>query len=190
MGLPSEIREEILETHDTPHDLLLKWLPKVEGAFSNMNMQTKWADFIDKFDDTVIYGLEMCSDALSRQRPERTISNDDRTNILETINDLISDLDNQKFPPKLKVLIYEHLRLIRNAIEEYEIRGIDAIKGEVHKVIGSVVLDPTPWDDTKDTKFGKNFWEAMNKLVILTAAYGGLSVIGTDVVHLLSHLNQ
>ena len=53
--------------------LYLKEIPVVHRAFEKLNLQASFSGFIDQITDTVIYGVDFCSDLLSKQFPEKTI---------------------------------------------------------------------------------------------------------------------
>ncbi len=51
----------------------LKWLPKVQRGFSNINLNAALSTFISPIDEAALDGLDFCSDLLSRRMPERIL---------------------------------------------------------------------------------------------------------------------
>lgn len=72
MALPLQIREKIYNIDNIDPKTYLKWLPRVENSFNMLNFQVPWKTFINNFDGTVMYGMEVCADLLSRRNPDKT----------------------------------------------------------------------------------------------------------------------
>lgn len=93
LSLPSSIKEAMSYVDDIDRDIYLRWLPRVETSFSILNFQMAWRKFIERFDGEIMYGIEICSDRLSRERPEKIADEKLLSNLLEKVNQLLSELD-------------------------------------------------------------------------------------------------
>ena len=185
MALPVSIKENIEQLDDVDNALLLKWMPKVENAFSMLNFQTPWKSFISIMDEAVIYGIEICADTLSRKLPEDTVKEDDLSKLLVEADDLIEKLSSTNIDRELHDYIFENLLDIKNAIEEYRIRGIKPLKDKVHSTLGELYLTPEIYHKNQSDPIGKKFMKIMGGLAILVTVSNGCIQIGKDIVSLI-----
>jgi hypothetical protein len=186
MALPEAIRSELEQVENINHALHLKWLPSVETSFSIHNLNMQWKQFIDRFNPETIYGLEVCGDVLSRNRPEKTVDHDSARGLLNDIRDLITELAEIQLPEDLHSFLYEHLKIVKDALEEYKIKGMKPLEAEVERLTGAVARNPEFWIRTKETDFGERFWNAMGKLAIVTTIVAGQLQIGQEVFSVMS----
>ena len=164
MALPSSIKEAMSHIDDIDHNMYLRWLPQVESSFSTLNFDMQWKNFIGRFDGEIMYGIEICSDRLSRERPEKTVNEEHLASLSEKVNELLSELDRTELSGNAWLYIHDHLVRVKEAIEEYRIRGIKPLESALHEVVGSVVLSPEIYQESQRTQKGKRFWEIMGKL--------------------------
>lgn len=186
MALPDLIRSEIEQLDHVNHDLHLKWLPKVEASFSVLNFQLQWKHFIERFDGEIIYGIQICADALSRQRPEKVAQPELLQSLLKQVVELLDEVPNAELPPDLRNFIYEHLSLVRNAVEEYKIRGIKPLETEVERLTGVISLSPWLWSRSHQSEVGRRFWKVMGNLAVVTTIVVGQIQIGKEVFDIFS----
>lgn len=185
LSLPSSVKEAMSYIDDLDHNVYLRWLSRVETSFSILNFQMAWKQFIERFDGEIMYGIEICSDRLSRERPEKTADETSRANLLEKVNELLADLDNTELDANVWFYIYDHLIKIKEAIEEYKIRGIKPLETVFEQTIGGVVLSPELYQNSQKTPSGKRFWEVMGYLAIVVTITASSIQIGKDVVSIL-----
>jgi len=185
LSLPSSVKEAMSYIEDLDHNIYLRWLSSVEASFSILNFQMQWKQFITRFDGEVMYGIEICSDRLSRERPEKTADENNLENLLEKVNELLTELDGTDLDANVWFYIYDHLIKIKEAIEEYKIRGIKPLEAVFEQTIGGLVLTPEIYQKSKDTNSGKRFWEVMGYLAIVVTITASSIQIGKDVVSLL-----
>ena len=186
MALPGAIKGEIEQLDNINHQLHLKWLPSVEKSFGILNLQIQWKQFIERFNAETIFGLEVCDDALGRNRPEKVADPGSLESLLKDVNALIADLKEDELSPDLRDFIFEHLTLVKNAVEEYKIRGIRPLEAEVERLTGAVARNPQVWIRTRETDLGKRFWHVMGNLAIATTIVVGQLQIGHEVFDALS----
>ena len=185
MALPSQIREQFEELNNLDKKIYLKWLPSVEASFSILNFQMPWKQFIERFDGSVIYGMEICSDLLSRERPEKVAEEDLLSELKNAVDELISKSNSEEIEIDLRKILYGHLLRIKLAIEEYQIRGIVPLEEEFHTVLGEVVLNPDIYKESKRSGFGRKFWDTMGKLALVVTVTVGAIQIGHETISLL-----
>ena len=185
MAILSAIRENVSNTKGIDPDIFLKWLPRAEASFGILNFQMQWEQFITRFDREVMYGLEVCSDVLSRQYPEKTISESSLTELKTEVEELLNILKSADIPNDLKQFIVERLLAVKSVLEEYVILGSVPIEKEVQSVIGALVIDQTIYKRACATPEGKRFWGVIRKILLVTQIAMGAIQIGTDVISFL-----
>lgn len=190
LSLPSKIRTEISQIKDVNGSVYLKWLPTVERSFRSINFDAPWQQFIDIIDEAAIYGMEVCSELLSRMTPEKVIDIGSMDTLKVQIDELLSSLNEHDLDLDIKKFIYDHLTKIKFAIEEYRINGTVPLEGAFHSVLGALVITPEIYTKTKDTDIGKGFWGVMGKLALLVTITVGAIQIGKDTIDLIPHIKE
>lgn len=190
LSLPSKIRTEISQIKDVNEGVYLKWLPTVERSFNSLNFDAPWQQFIDIIDEAAIYGMEVCSELLSRMSPEKIIDMNSMDTLKSQIDELLSSLDDQDIDLGIKKFIYEHLTKIKFAIEEYKINGTVPLEDEFHSVLGCIVTNPGIYSNSKETEAGKGFWGVMGKLAVLVTITVGAIQIGQDTIDLIPYIKE
>ena len=185
MALPSSIKEAMSYIDDIDHSIYLRWLSQVESSFSILNFDMQWKNFIDKFNGEIMYGIEICSDRLSRERPEKTANEELLASLSEKVNELLSELDSAELSGNAWLYIHDHIVRTKEAIEEYRIRGIKPLEEVFQHAVGGVVLNPEIYQESQRTQQGKRFWEIMGYLALVVTITVGSIQIGKDVVSLL-----
>ncbi len=185
MTLPAAIKVAMSNIEDLDHRVYLKWLPRVVASFGVLNFQMQWKQFIDRFYGEVMYGMEICSDRLSREIPEKTADEKLISNLLEKVNEMLSEVEKSGHEGSTWVFIRDHLIQIKEAIEEYKIRGIKPLEAAFENTVGAVVLKPEIYKESQKTEMGKRFWQIMGYLTLVVTITVGTIQIGKDVVSIL-----
>lgn len=191
MDLPSQIKSAMEGLEEYNPNIYLKWLPNVENAFRAVHFQMQWSQFISNFDGTVIYGLEISSDLLSRKRPELVADQGTLKSILADIEDLISKIAQVDAPPLLKDIILENLIKLKQTIEEYFIRGIVPIQREFTSFFATAVLQNNmDWKSPADDPFWEKFWVTLSRIAIITSIAANITAIGKDSFKAIEYINK
>lgn len=186
MALPDSIRTTAYSISDIDHQIYLKWLPQVESALRVLNFETGWSEFINRFDGAVMYGLEICSDLLSRQRPEKTIEQESIESLRQQVDELLSATLNTALPEDIKSFIVTHASQIKIALEEYSLLGFGPLEHHVHTVVGALSFHPGLYERSKETEAGAGFWRFMGNVAVIVTVAAGAHQIGKDFFYLLS----
>jgi len=189
MSLPHLIRSEVDKLENISQPLLLKWLPPVELSLETINLKAKWQNFMGHYKEDVIYGMEMCADVLSRNRPEKALKEEDRKKLILIINDAINSLENEDMPEEIKEFFFERLQRVRDALEAYIILGVNPIENEILNIKGVVTQDKNLYYKTHDTNAGKIFWSAMGRVAAVMTILSSTLNIGMDVNEILADNN-
>lgn len=185
MTLPSSIKQAMAFVEGVDHNIYLRWLSAVEAAFKELNFNHGWSRFINQINGEVMLGIEICSDQLSRFRPEKTIDENQLEELLKKVNDLLAQLESTDLKPDSWFFIYDNLTRVKEAIETYKIMGIKPLEVVVEQTIGEVNLNPEKYYESKTADGGKGFWEIMVRLLLLIDITAQSIQIGKEVVPLI-----
>lgn len=157
LRLPHQAKAAVLALENENHNLLLRWLPKVESAFSIINLQAPWEQFKVHLDPTTMYSLEVCGDRLSVRSPEGAIETETLNTILGQTRDLRGEVAAADLDRVLKDFLLRHLGEIEYAIENYRVRGTPGIQQAMRQSVGEIFTRPEVAAKVGQTSFGKRF---------------------------------
>lgn len=133
-------QDRIRDLENIDHDLFLKPFKNIEKLFSQINLEGPWQTGRRLLDEPTIYGLQFCSDRLSREATVSTINHEEIQRIQKVLSELTESVLSLDFEPKLKALLIKNLEGLRQAIIAYRIRGIEGIEAELEASFGSLAL--------------------------------------------------
>jgi hypothetical protein len=144
-GLPQAIRDQVATLPNENHQLLLKQIPKIEGALQR-NIYEQWSNIRQQIDEALIHSLEMISFLLDREKTEPSVDKealaDLHERVVEFYETLADDriLDNLKLDPDLRMFLLRQLERMRTAIQEVRWRGASALQEAGEAVVGAIVI--------------------------------------------------
>lgn len=183
--LPATIKAQIELLEDIDHSTYLKWSPAVEKAFSVMNLDASVDNFTNCYDNMALYGLEVCSEILSRLRPEEVLDEDQLKKLHEDIQGLMEEVLESDIDENLKRYMFEHLQTVALAIQEYRIRGSRPLQKAVEATLGSLAMNPEMYEKTSKTKEGGKFLKIMARVPVLLKLADRFTQIAERVIKLL-----
>jgi len=184
--LPELIRKEISRHEDIDQAIFLKWLPKVQKSFSNINLTASFKNFMNPIDEAALDGLDFCSDLLSRRKPEKTLDQKELDSIYKDVSVLIDDILDSDTNQYLKQFMLEKLDDVIQAIRNYKIRGAKPIEKAVESTLGSIVTHKGIYEETKKSKNGSRFWKLLARVAIVVNIVAGSIQIGETAINLFS----
>ena len=151
-SLINEIEFQIRTIDDITPEIFLKWTHSVKNALKNLNFSAPWDIFIRKIDREVLYGLEVCSDLLSKKRPEKVINPQLLSELMEEVDILITQIHESTIDDELRNILLEQLLIIKHALEEYKIRGIKGLESALKQFIGSRIIENDKYEKLKKNR--------------------------------------
>jgi hypothetical protein len=185
MALPPLIEKKIRQEEDIDHSVYLRWLPKVSNAFKLLNLEAPWHNFIEPIDQMTLYGLEICSEQLSRKQPELEIKTGDIEKIKNEVEKLLQEIISSDIEKNLKDFLLNHIGKIKNAIEEYEFEGVVPLQKAFESTIGAISLHPEIHEKIKSSKHREGFWTFLTRVALVLSLVVGSIQIGKDTIPLL-----
>ena len=156
--LPREIKDEIMKLKGYDHNVLLRWYPRGNDALNNMHFQRKWETFLDVYQGDISYGIEVCSELLSNNRPEKTVKIDLVISISQQVEDLIKFVESDNIDTRSKTFILSSLYRLQGSLEDIEIGGVREVEESFNTIIGSVIVNNNLNVKPTDSSSAKKFW--------------------------------
>jgi len=190
MELPLAIKTRIENLPDVDHKLFLRWLPKVEEAFRANHLAGGFHGFIDKIDETTLYGIEHCAALLSNRDPEAEIASEELEAIRLQVEEMINEMKDAEIDQALKNFLLRHLFAIRNAIDEYQVFGSKPLVTAFGEAIAAVYTEPQTAFKSASTPIGERFWKCVVKLQTLLTVGDKVLKITEGVFKLLQNPHE
>lgn len=178
-SLPGAISEAVMSLKDENADLLLREMHKVQAALDRP-LTEAWQNFLVTIDDAARYSLEVISDRLDRSSREPEVPPDQLAALLEAVRALLKDALAADLSPPLRLLMVRHLQAMARAIEEVQLRGVDALREAVEGAIGGAVIYMQTAGGPPSNK-EKSWWE---KLIRVAAGALVILNVGTGTIEL------
>lgn len=186
MSLPDDIERRVLTIENVPHEMLLRWKVSVTNAFSILNFDRQWSEFISKIDEATLLGLEYCGDTLSRYNAEHSLTAKQLDLILADVRELQNMVQEAVIPGDLRSFILRHISDIESAIGNYEIYGIARIETEFHGAVGALAVNPERRRMCTEHPAGIKFWEMLQRIGLILQLVSTPLQIAKDLpLHLL-----
>jgi len=123
----ARILKELGETR--PHELYLESLPYIKKNFEIVHFAQQWQQFKGpNFRDVDLKTLLFCADRLSQRRPEKTLASEVLQKLLDGVTELYEEVSEADVEQELKAVLLDQLQKIRQAINDYAVRGIDGLR--------------------------------------------------------------
>lgn len=185
LDLPYQIKEQIMNINDIQHDVYLKWMPAVQTSFSSINLGRNFNEFRNPLSDHTIYGLEVCSELLSRHSAEKILNPADLQKLGSEVTGLLDLLHDADLAPDLKLFIVTRLDEIHQAILDYEFAGPKPLRRVVESVVGSVLFEKEKYGRFARTEHHKAFWTIIGRAALIVTIVSGTLQITDGLKKLL-----
>lgn len=177
MELPSTIKTKVESLSDVDHELYLRWVPKLVGAFRATHLGSSFSSFLDNVDDTTLFGIEHCSALLGRKDPEPEIAKSELDFLRIKVQELIEEVRTNDIDLDVRKFLLKHLLTILNAIEEYEIFGSRPLTAALGEAVASTITEPLETVKAGSIPTGGKFWKCVIGLAALLTVTGqGLEI--------------
>jgi hypothetical protein len=185
VNLPKQVKEVINTVENINFDLYLKWYNHIQAVFNNLNLNSNFVDFIGQIREQDLYGIEVCSDFLSRTIHPEDIDENQLNTIRQEAVDLLDSIAESGLNESLKSYVIEKLNQVIESIDEYPISGKIILEDIVKSTISDVALNPAIFDEIKKSERGKKFWTILTRIALIVAITAGSIQIGKDVIKFL-----
>lgn len=181
-SIPGNIEKQINSIEKINHKVYVKYLPKIKNVLNgNLNYQSTWNTFIDHFSQPVIDNLEVCSEILSRERPEKVIEKQYLDTVISEIEELLGLAKSDESSSQINDFVMKSLLNLKNSIEEYSILGSVPIEKEIHTTIGSILTVNINDEFNKNNK-GKKYLNIVGGLIFLLGITADVKTIAPSTI--------
>ena len=161
--LPSIIATYIERFPDLAPDLYLGWRNDLSPAFRAINFSATFVQFSNRLSDSMLINIRFCAHELDKRIPEKSVAQEDLNSIRESAWSLYEEILKADLPPSVARYLLDHLYLIIEAIDDFEITGAAGLEQSLNAVIGAVATDTVTAKQADESQFGKRFWGVMAK---------------------------
>ncbi|EGQ9976301.1 hypothetical protein FWP56_22730 [Vibrio vulnificus] len=151
--LSDQTKKQLIAIDDIDHQLFLKPFVNVERIFSILNLESSWQPSKQLLDDVTIYGLNVCSDKLSRINQTTSLNDEDLDKIKSMLEQLTDEVLNSDLESPLKEIFIRNLEGLRQSLLLYKINGIDGIEQQIQLNIGTLMFNK---ENIKSSNTGNN----------------------------------
>lgn len=163
LKLVHETKTAIQRLDDVDQELHLRPFRTIEGLLSNINLEASWEHWQSRIDANTLYGLQFSADKLSRVSGFTQVDSDELVELRATVDALFNSVTDSQLPDELKALLLRNLESIRLSLVAYRVRGIEGIREEIERALGSVLLHKD--EIQKSSARDRSLWESFFNLV-------------------------
>ncbi len=139
--LSDQTKKQLTAIDDIDHQLFLKPFANVERILSTLNLEASWQPSKQLLDEVTIYGLNICSDKLSRINQTTSLNDDDFDKIKSMLEQLTDEVLNSDLESPLQEIFIRNLEGLRQSLLLYKINGIDGIEQQIQLNIGTLMFN-------------------------------------------------
>jgi hypothetical protein len=111
--------------------------------------------------------IRFCADQLDKRVPEKDVSRQELDAIRQSAWSLYEEILKSDLPPNVSRYLLDHLYLMIQAIDDYEITGTAGIEQSFDAVIGAAITNASTAKQASESSVGKRFWSLMAKVGVL-----------------------
>jgi len=104
-------------------DLYLQEIPDLKNMVDFDSIFHQWSEKKNLITPTALKEIAFCAEELSRHHKDPAINKEELEDLVEDVQDLITDLRSSSLPDEVRLPILDQLEIIRRAIIQYELRG-------------------------------------------------------------------
>jgi hypothetical protein len=161
--LPFVITTYISRFADLDAELYLGWRNDLGAAFRHVHFNTNFSEFGSRLSDSLLISIRFCDHELEKRMPEKAVSREELNTVRESAWSLYEEVLASDLPPHLFSYLLDHLYLIIEAIDDFDITGAAGVERSLNSVIGSVATDMGTAREANESPFGERFWGVMAK---------------------------
>ena len=165
--LPSIISDQIRRFPDIDAELYLGWRQDLTKAFRFVNFNANFHDFSQRLPDSLLISIRFCAHELDKRAPEKDVSREQLDSLRESAWLLYEEVPKADLPPDLSRYLLDHLYLIIEAIDDYNITGAVGMERALNAVLGTIITDSARTEKVSRSAFGEKFWGVITKMGVL-----------------------
>lgn len=166
------------------------WKNCVEKAFMAQSLNNTWQSFIQHIDIHTINELAMLSDLFESRVAHATMQDDEIENLIERVAELRTEIRDSDLSAEMKNLLLRQLSQIQDALESYDISGIEPVMDAIQSTIGLTALHPGYRSELKDGQFSTKISQLLSDASNAVTAAGALPALTAAASSFIAYLSS
>lgn len=166
------------------------WKTRVEKAFMAQSLNSTWESFIQHIDTHTISELAMLSDLFESRGAHATMKGEEIETLIERIAELRAEIRTSDLSADMKSLLLRQLSQIQDALESYDISGIEPVLDAVQSTIGLTALNLGYRSELKDGQFSTKISQLLTDASNAVTAAGALPAISAAASSVITYLSS
>ncbi|MCY7947333.1 hypothetical protein P8891_13440 [Bacillus atrophaeus] len=129
----------------------------------NMGTMKTFYAYINRETVTALYYIGENYSFLNASQ-SKELESEQVTSLLSEIEELTKNFYASTLPEKLKLIVIKKLNLIREALIQYRITGLDGLQDALEQTIGSIILNGSEFSNQENDQNVKGLFGFINKL--------------------------
>ncbi len=172
--LMHEVAEKIKKIKGDRAGPFLVWYPDLISRFWSTSLGEPMNVFRHLIDDKYLYAIEVCDVEIGAcsEFVEPKFSPEHLDKMLHHTRQLIHQInEDEDLPEQMKKYLLDHAHLIEQALTDYQLLGMDALKRGLAGLVGTTVLEGKDnYEESQKSEKGMTLWGLVSNLVILVGA--------------------
>ncbi|MBN3115893.1 hypothetical protein H4F46_13430 [Pectobacterium brasiliense] len=185
MALPYKMKNILMDNFDSDYWKSNHWEFQINEAFKNNDLNSSWNGFITKIDDRTITELKMMCLLIETKGHINDIDSEKLSEFKVNIENIKNEVINSNISKSLKDVFVKYLKKIIDAIDGYQISGVEPIMEAVESTLGHAFVDENYKNAIKENEFGSKIVNILSSIANAVTIAEGLPAIGATFLALL-----
>jgi hypothetical protein len=115
----------------------------------------------------LLISIRFCAHELDKRAPEKDVSREQLDSLRESAWSLYEEVLKEGLSAELSRYLLDHLYLIIEAIDDYNITGAVGMEQVLNGVLGAIITDSARAEKVRQSVFGERFWGVITKMGVV-----------------------
>lgn len=159
LSLPSQIRGELSRISDLNTHPFLQVINQLENALTYLTLNDRPGIFTNHISPELSGSLSMISSVLEKDAPSSELSDAQKEDIINQVNDLHKEIATANFDEEFKLFVTDKLEAISYAVKNYDLVGTATLINRVDQLFGGLLRQaPSVSQDSKKVSLSKKLF--------------------------------
>ena len=136
-----EIKIALQSIPSLNYPLYIQCLDKILTAFAQVNLESDWRAYKQKFVPDALHGLEFISDVLDKNHAEKKIEQTFLDSVRQQLEALYQEVKDGHLENDIKIFLLRNIANLLFAIRNYEVFGPSGLRDMLSQSYGSILLE-------------------------------------------------
>ena len=162
LSLVEHTEKEIKLIPNIDHQLYLRPFAPIKNILAVSNFDSSWSVHSQQLSDSVMTGLQFCSERLSHCRPDNPAV-DELKDLKVEVDDLFESIQSSTIDADLKSVLLDFTESMRRALTEYQLRGISGLREDLFSILDKLQRNFKLVEQHKNESIVQKFWVVLAK---------------------------